>query len=43
MMANISWNEIQDRAVDRLYSSRPFATDAERVAMLFMLYRERAK
>lgn len=27
-----------DRAVDRLYRNQPFASDAERVAMLFELY-----
>lgn len=27
-----------DRAVDKLYSKKPFASDAERVAMLFELY-----
>lgn len=47
-MKNISWNEIQatlakahtqlDRAVDKLYRPEPFATDADRVAMLFGLY-----
>lgn len=29
-----------DRAVDRLYSKTPFATDADRVAMLFELYKK---
>lgn len=29
-----------DRAVDRLYSSKPFATDADRVSLLFERYKE---
>lgn len=29
-----------DRAVDKLYSPKPFASDAERVAMLFELYQK---
>jgi hypothetical protein len=29
-----------DRAVDRLYQRKPFATDADRVALLFKRYQE---
>lgn len=32
-----------DRAVDKLYQKQPFATDAERVALLFEKYQEIAK
>ncbi|MFZ1361055.1 MAG: DNA methyltransferase [Candidatus Saccharimonadales bacterium] len=30
-----------DKAIDRLYSTKPFASDADRVAMLFEKYQER--
>ncbi|WP_410279547.1 type IIL restriction-modification enzyme MmeI [Klebsiella pneumoniae] len=29
-----------DRAVDRLYSAKPFNSDADRVGMLFELYKK---
>lgn len=34
---------ILDRAVDKLYQSKTFATDADRVAFLFEKYQERIK
>ena len=39
-MPRLSWNEIQVRAVDRRSRKKPFASDRERLELLFERYRE---